>query len=104
MKPPGPMQWPATTDGHFSIGNVMQLVMHVTHRVKVDQRRDERHHAKHADGQRINVVADGDPQFAEFSEHPWRTHPGNAKVTRVGNRNRLIRVLAVTSSMFTGGM
>ena len=41
------------------IGHFVQLFVHVAQRVDVDARGDERDHAEHGDGQRVDVVADG---------------------------------------------
>lgn len=42
--------------------------MHVAHRVEVDARGDQRDQAEHADGQRVDVVPDGQTQLAEDAE------------------------------------
>ena len=41
------------------IGHIVQFFVHVAQRVDVDARGDERDHAEHGDGQRVDVVADG---------------------------------------------
>ena len=51
---------------HFMVGHRVQFVVHVTERIEMDARRDQRHHAEHDHGQRVNVIADGDPKFAEL--------------------------------------
>ena len=41
---------------------VVQLVVHVAEGVDVDARGDQRHHAEHGDGERVDVVADRELQ------------------------------------------
>ena len=54
----GPVQVVAVGERDFVIGDVVQLVVHVADGVEVNARGDERHHAEHDDGQRVDVVAD----------------------------------------------
>jgi hypothetical protein len=67
-KTSGPVQLAPVRQPHFVVGDRVQLVVHVAHRVEVDTGGDERHHAEHADGQRVDVVADRDAQAAELRE------------------------------------
>ena len=43
---------------HFVVRDVVQFLVHVAHRVEVNARGDQRHHAEHHDRQRVDVVAD----------------------------------------------
>jgi hypothetical protein len=53
---------------HFVVGHLVQLVVHVAHGVEVNARGDQRHHAEHADGQRVDVVADRQSQAPPIAE------------------------------------
>ena len=90
------MQMPAIAHGDFMIRDIMQLVMHVTHRIDMNQGRDERHHAEHADGQRIDVVTDTQPQVAELTEHPRAANRGCSEVVGVVNRHVGMTVASVS--------
>ena len=59
--------WPSASV-HFVVGDVVQLIVHVADGVEVDARGDERHHAEHRHGQRVDVVADRESQLAEHAE------------------------------------
>ncbi len=47
---------------------IVQLIVHVADGINMNARGDERHHAEHHDGQRIDVIADGELQVAELSK------------------------------------
>ncbi len=83
------MQMLAVRQGHFVIGDVVQFVMHVTHRVAVDQRGDEGHHAEHGDRERVDVVADRQLQLAELTQRVKR-----AGVVRIGGVCVAVTVVA----------
>ena len=65
----GPFEMFAVLERYFVVRDVVQLVMHVAHRVEVNARSNQRHHAKHADGQAIDVVADRQLQEAKATEN-----------------------------------
>ena len=52
------MQMLAIGEGHFMVGDIVQLVVHVAHRVEMDARSDQRDHREHDDRQRVDVIAD----------------------------------------------
>ena len=58
----------AVGERHFVVGVFVQLVVHVAEGVNMDARRDQRHHAKHRHGERVDVVADREFQIAELAE------------------------------------
>ena len=76
VKTAATVQMFAVGQRHFVVGDVVQLIVHVADRVKVNASGDQRDHGEHADGQGIDVVADGDFQRAELAER--------VKIGRVG--------------------
>ena len=53
---------------HGVFVKVVQLVVHIARGVDVYARGDERNHAKHEHGQRVDVIPDRQPQVADLDE------------------------------------
>ena len=53
---------------YLVVGVVVQLIVHVAEGVNMHARGDQRHHAKHDEGERIDVVADREREFAEDAQ------------------------------------
>ena len=64
----GPMERFAVGENDLRVGEVVQLVVHVAHGIKMDAGGDQRDHAKHADRERVDVVADRQFQFAKLAK------------------------------------
>ncbi len=65
-----PRRWRCSWFGQvdFVVDVILELIAHVADGVDVDARGDERDHAEHGDGERIDVVADREAEFAELAE------------------------------------
>jgi hypothetical protein len=53
---------------HFMVRVIVQLIVHVAEGVDVNAGGDQRHHAKHRHGERVDVIADRELQIAELAE------------------------------------
>ena len=76
----------AVAEQHLVVGDVVQLVVHVADGIEMDARGDQRHHAEHDDGERVDVVADRDPQRPELAQRVVLTGIG-----RTGGVVRIVR-------------
>ena len=70
----GPMQMRSVGGVHLVVDMIFgPLVIHVPDREDVDAGGDQRDHREHHQRQAVDVVVDGDPQFAEAGEFVERS-------------------------------
>ena len=97
VEPAAAVQVLAVGERDFVVGHVVQLVVHVADGVDVDARGDQRHHAEHRDGQRVDVVADRElqlPNWASVYQSP-AMYGGGPFVRVLLALFRVFRVLAL---------
>ncbi len=68
VEPAAAVQVLAVGERHFMVDHVVQLVVHVADGVDMNARGDQRDHAEHRNGQRVDVVADREFQGAELGQ------------------------------------